>query len=760
MKRKKTIAFLVDFFTEDYQAEILKGAEAEALSHDINLVTVCGGPLNAPEEHHRPRNAAYSLVSNHSVDGIILLGSTIGNFIDTDELLNFYQQFLPLPVVSIGADYSQNGIPSILVENSIGMKKAMEHLITEHGYSRIAFICGTEGNAEAELRFKAYQEVLQKHNIPFDPELVCPGNFYFGSGINAVRLLMDERKVHFDALLGSSDLMAVEALRELQRRGVQVPYETAVVGFDDIEASKYLSPPLTTVRQPLAIIGRESVRAVIKLFQGESVPALQRFPTELTLRRSCGCSSHKTISASLPQGSETQFPSENKEEFLESVEKIIVTNHYMKGHKKWAIVICDALILALNRNNPELFIKEFYRFILLLLHERFEILEWQMTFRQIMDKLSYFSQSAVGESFAGILSGKVAEIIMEKKLEQLFNQKKQSNEFSRKLHVMSIELTTTFSLDRLKVMIQTMLPDLGINHFYIALLDKGNPGILRLYLSYHKGRIIELPPEQTTISREELFRTICAKKDGRASFAVLTLYFKDEQIGFAAYEIAPIEGLVYETLSIQLSSTLMGAQLIHDIEETQREVLFTLGDILEKRSYETGSHVKRVAEYSYLLALKYGLSVDEAQLLKQASPMHDIGKLGIEENILVKPDKLTLEEFDTVKAHTTIGFEILRKSERKLLKAAAVIAHEHHEYYDGSGYPQGLKGDEISIYGRITCLADVFDALGSHRVYKQEWTEEKIVQYLLDKRGKMFDPDLVNLFLDNITEFNQIKETM
>jgi response regulator RpfG family c-di-GMP phosphodiesterase len=124
---------------------------------------------------------------------------------------------------------------------------------------------------------------------------------------------------------------------------------------------------------------------------------------------------------------------------------------------------------------------------------------------------------------------------------------------------------------------------------------------------------------------------------------------------------------------------------------------------------------------------------------------------------LKKPAKLTVEEFDIMKEHSIIGYNILKDSKRDILKAAAIVAKEHHEKYDGSGYPFGLKGEEIHIYGRITALADVFDALGSERCYKEVWEDEKIFQLFKDEKGKHFDPKLVDLFFDNLDKFLQIR---
>jgi len=199
-------------------------------------------------------------------------------------------------------------------------------------------------------------------------------------------------------------------------------------------------------------------------------------------------------------------------------------------------------------------------------------------------------------------------------------------------------------------------------------------------------------------------------------------------------------------------------ELNDELEDTQREIIFTLGAIAEERSKETGNHVKRVAEYSYMLARMYGMSAEEALLLKNASPMHDIGKIGIPDRILNKPGRFTDKEFEVMKAHAEIGHEMLKHSHRSIFEVASIVAYEHHEKYNGQGYPRGIKGEEIHIYGRITAVADVFDALGSDRVYKKAWPIEKIVKLFKEERGEHFDPVLIDLFLDNLDKFLETKE--
>ncbi|MCW8838382.1 MAG: PAS domain S-box protein [Thiovulaceae bacterium] len=223
------------------------------------------------------------------------------------------------------------------------------------------------------------------------------------------------------------------------------------------------------------------------------------------------------------------------------------------------------------------------------------------------------------------------------------------------------------------------------------------------------------------------------------------------------YPIEDASGVIQEHLHLMHDITEL-TNMHKEIEDTQKEIVYKMGEIGESRSKETGYHVKRVAEYSKLLAKLYGLCEDEYETIFIASPMHDIGKVAISDSVLKKPARLTEEEFEIMKSHSEIGYSVLKGSDRKLLKAAAVVAHEHHEKWDGSGYPRGLKGDEIHIFGRITAIADVFDALGSDRVYKKAWDDEKIFDLFKEESAKHFDPTLIKLFLENKEKFIAIRD--
>lgn len=178
----------------------------------------------------------------------------------------------------------------------------------------------------------------------------------------------------------------------------------------------------------------------------------------------------------------------------------------------------------------------------------------------------------------------------------------------------------------------------------------------------------------------------------------------------------------------------------------ERETVVRLSKAAEYRDPETGAHILRMAHYSELIAQGLGLPEAQCSLLLQAAPMHDIGKVGIPDQILLKPGRLTLEEFEVMKQHAVYGFEILKESSSKVLEAGAEIALGHHEKYDGSGYPSGQKGDEIPIFSRIVAVADVFDALTSERPYKKAWSLERAAEHIKASAGQHFDPKCVSTF--------------
>tara|TARA_R110001583_G_scaffold38455_3_gene124289 strand:+ start:1656 stop:2639 length:984 start_codon:yes stop_codon:yes gene_type:complete len=197
---------------------------------------------------------------------------------------------------------------------------------------------------------------------------------------------------------------------------------------------------------------------------------------------------------------------------------------------------------------------------------------------------------------------------------------------------------------------------------------------------------------------------------------------------------------------------------VNELRLTRLQVIQRLGRAAEYKDNETGMHVMRMSHYSRVISLAYGHSEKSADELFHAAPMHDIGKIGIPDSIMLKPGKLTNEEFAAMQKHPEIGAEILGESDSDLIELAKIVSMTHHEKWDGTGYPKQLKGEDIPIEGRIVALADVFDALTSVRPYKGAWSIEKAVDFIEEQKNKHFDPELVDLFVKELDKIIEIKD--
>lgn len=201
-------------------------------------------------------------------------------------------------------------------------------------------------------------------------------------------------------------------------------------------------------------------------------------------------------------------------------------------------------------------------------------------------------------------------------------------------------------------------------------------------------------------------------------------------------------------------------QVKRDLRIREMDTLFRLAGAADRRDAVTGAHLKRMAKYSALIARGIGLSEEQVEAIELAAPMHDIGKIGIPDAIMQKKDRLSPEEVVIMQTHAQIGYEILKDSPSRFLQAAAVIAQNHHEKFDGTGYPAGLKGKDIPLKARIVALADVFDALTSERPYKAAWEWQDAVNYIIGQKGKHFDPELVDVFVVNLDDARTIQRSL
>ena len=334
----------------------------------------------------------------------------------------------------------------------------------------------------------------------------------------------------------------------------------------------------------------------------------------------------------------------------------------------------------------------------------------------------------------------------------------------RIFRLQSLEEFTAAVLDELAALLSVHghEPDGGIE----ALTATGTVGRLAVlsgtaHFEHLRGRPIEevLPPE-------------AAQRIDACHKAGYSAHFGEEYIGVfkaraGADKILYVRGyqprseLDRQQLDIfarNIGDSFENIQLKEAIEDAQREIIYRLGGVVETRSKETANHVRRVAKISRLLARAAGMTEREALIFEYASPMHDIGKVGIPDEILNKPGKLTPEEWEIMKTHAYVGYDILKGSDHEILQTAAIIALEHHEQWDGGGYPFNKRGHEISLHGRITAIADVFDALASERCYKAAWPMDRVLKLFREEQGRHFDPHLVDLMFEALDDIVAIRD--
>ena len=325
----------------------------------------------------------------------------------------------------------------------------------------------------------------------------------------------------------------------------------------------------------------------------------------------------------------------------------------------------------------------------------------------------------------------------------------------KKFHILSVDDTESN-----RIVIERILRDIG---YTVTSASSGFEAIELL----HKGLradLILLDIMMPEINGFETCRIIKKSKKSMAEIPVIFLTAMSDIEWIAnAFEVGGVDYVTKPFQRVELLARIKThLKLKHyqdqEIEQTQRELIYMIARITDIHSVETGNHIKRVSEYARLLAILAGYDKEKAEIFQLASAMHDVGKIGIPDAILNKPGTLSDKEIAVMRRHPDIGYEILSHSKRPLLKAAAIVAQQHHEHYDGTGYPRGLKGKEIHILGRIAALADVFDALDTPRPYKKRWEWSETLAFIQQESGKHFDPHLVQLMVKNFGRFKKIRD--
>lgn len=287
--KKFRVAFLASIFIHKIAHEIFLGISKELKKSGIELVTLIGGSLNTVKKKwvDVTTNKIYDLAMGERFDGIIVFGGSIGQFADDSQMEEFCMRFNSLPIVNISLRLSN--VPSVMSSNYSSMYEIVNHLITVHGYKNIAFIKGPAEHGEANERLSGYTKALKDNNIEYRKEYILPGDFSQYSGMEAVDEIFDKRKLKLDAIVCVDDETALGVIYSLKKRGLEIPDDIAVAGFDDVEIGANITPGLTTVRQSLDELGKESAKLLLKLIHGELAENYVTIPSKVVIRESCGC---------------------------------------------------------------------------------------------------------------------------------------------------------------------------------------------------------------------------------------------------------------------------------------------------------------------------------------------------------------------------------------------------------------------------------------------------------------------------------------
>ncbi len=560
---RKRVGIIVDNLYV-YQWEILSGIFSAGEYYNVDLYCFTGKTLNSPRNYEKKGNIIYNLVSKKSVDGVIIFSSSLSSDTTLEEITNFCRNFsLQIPTVNIGLPIE--GITSIIVDNERGFKELLIHLIEDHGYKKFAFITGSLQNMEAQIRYNVFMETLKNYNIEIPQENIFYGDFLHDTGREAVKYFLNKRKIDFHVLVSSNDDMALGAIEELKERGYIIPEDLKITGFDDVEEASFITPPLTTVGQPLKDIGWKALETILGLISGQDFPEIIKLPTNLVIRDSCGCKYSGIERARVEdkekvtfcndllslEGAFIKYVKDNLGNVEENIFGEIYRNFVYNLSKRESNYFLHTLEKNLKlKENFIPFVGIFQEYISLLrrfLHnylEREQIYFSENLWHQARVMLSYYAERIQGY------------------------RRKRTEQQRNNLAYAGINLISSFILENIAREIKENIPNLGIKTFYIVLYDNGEPPYKtsKILIGYnHKERNLESFPIDEIIPQKYL-------PEKRITFIIEPLYYQENSWGYALFELGPQLGIIYEILRAQISAGLQGVSLFKERERYELEL--------------------------------------------------------------------------------------------------------------------------------------------------------------------------------------------
>lgn len=575
----------MDWLEDDYQNAVLCGVLDAARAHDANVVCFAGGVLDGPTRFGRERNAVYALPGPENVDGLVVMAGTIGNHVGPAALGRFLDRYRPLPMCSIALPLP--AVPCVLVDNATGIRDALAHLLDHHGARRIACIRGPEANPEAASRFAVYCDVLAEHGIPVEANLIVTGDFQQATGANAIELLFGGQQQPPEAIVACNDDMALGALTALRARRLRVPEDVALLGFDDVEAARFSNPPLTTVRQPLREQGVRAAEMVLAQIRGEPTVDCVNLHTELVTRQSCGCSGLPYAAAAssfpIPADEPPRAALERLRARLPLVLARALPSSRLALEPGWEERLTDQLIAELDAAPSARFIAWFNDKLERVRQSDGDLSVWHGVIDAVRREGLAAVASRAPRSRIEDLCHEARRVLAGALERQQASLRLHAERWARTLSRTGEALITSFDIPSLVDAVVTQLPRLEIPTAFVALYEPGpgDPGQARLILAHGETtRGSTLPPAYPC---HQLIPSELLPTTRSYAYVVEPLFFKDEQLGFALFEVGPRDGAVYEALRDELSAALKGALLVREVVEKDLERQRLLRD-LEKRA--------------------------------------------------------------------------------------------------------------------------------------------------------------------------------
>ncbi|HEY5731296.1 MAG TPA: substrate-binding domain-containing protein [Anaerolineales bacterium] len=591
---RKTIGVFASQVGRAWGTQFLAGVTDTAQGLNVNLVHFIGGKLSPiPGEESKTSFGLYDLAKPGQFDGLLLTADVAYSVSEAD-LKTFRSVFGDIPIVTQSVPVE--GATVFIPNNVEGMGKLVRHLIEDHSYKRIAFIRGLKRQIDSEQRFQAYKDELKAHNLRLDEDLVVIGDFTQESGREAIRILLDERKLRFQAVVAANDRMAFGALEALQQRGVHVPDDVAVTGFDDLREAQTMGAPLTTVRQSYYTAGKNALQMLLKRINGDTVQRQVLTPTQVLIRWSCGCLPENVRQAAVaPRDVAKTGKLENKREAamraLLNSAGITEQDPAIPQYKDTFGRVWDAFLLTLNeKTTSDEFLKTVNAMIELMQNQNIPPSVWHnvisMLRRYALSGITSHTVMLQAENLfqqARLLAGELSQrwqAYQKLALEQQENL----------LQGFSFSMAPAMSIDEIGKAISEHFPSMGIGRWYVMFysdvsspqsISAPTPESYKLLVQYEDAKF-EIPTRQASIGTGQLVPRGKTPENRRYTAIVMPLTLAKNRFGFMWVEMGPDDWEIYVRIRNLVSSALLRTMLVSQREQAQKEVERLLTEVQER----------------------------------------------------------------------------------------------------------------------------------------------------------------------------------